>query len=84
MWRFRGQTLVRGGLYALYESIGKEPFDDDTFALALLIPLVLNQLIHWDLFLYLEYMTYWESCTSNVNWPDCASMVIMVAHYSAK
>ncbi len=41
MWEISvGQTIVRGGLHALYESIGKEPLsDDDTFALSLLIPL---------------------------------------------
>jgi len=44
MWEISvAQTLVRGVLHALYESTGKELFsDDDTFALSLLIPLVLK------------------------------------------
>jgi hypothetical protein len=87
MWEISvGQTLVRGGLYALYESIGKEPLsDDDTFALSLLIPLVLKSAHTLGLIsIFGIHDRIGNPAPQMLIGQIVASMALMVAHYSAR
>jgi len=87
MWEISvGQTLVRGGLHALYESTGKELFsDDDTFALSLLIPLALKSAHTLGLIsIFGIHDRIGDPAPQMLIGQVVASVALMIAHYSAR
>jgi hypothetical protein len=87
MWEISvGQSVVRGGLHVLYRSIGKELLsDDDTFALSLLVPLVLKSAHTMGLISIFGIHDHMDNPVPKMLIGQIvSSCVLMAAHYSAR
>ena len=81
-----GQSIIRIGLHALYQSIGKELLsDDNTFALSLLIPLVLKSAHSLGLISIFGIHDHMGNPVPQMLIGQIvASSVLMFAHYSGR